>query len=633
MQDPDDSDPDERDPAGAENPGPGPVTERGTMKSGVRDVVAELRWAFAYLHATAPRLLLVFGGVFGLSTVFPAAIALSVRGLVNVVEAGVAGDPSYSRATVYGWLALGFVSTAGVILTGSLGRYLSRRNEVELGARIHVEVLDVAASMPCSRLESTEFQEDLHRAQSRPEAHMAEAIWQAVDLLTRGVQSVSLLVILGAIEPSLLVLLVPVAVPYLLFQWRLSYRSFSDMDAQVEKRRWLASYTGLLGSGEPAAELKLYGLGPLLLRRVRGLQEQLRALMLRILRVELVGDLLFSLASLAVIYVAITRTAFGAVEGSLTLGDLAIFGTTAAQLRTLVSRCIELMGLLRWESLHVRALRRFLVEGPERAERAPEVARPLELSGGVEFRDVTFTYPGSERSALSDVSFSVASGETIALVGENGAGKTTVARLIAHLYEPDRGAVLYDGVEGRELDAEVVRRQISAVFQHFARYDATVADNVAFGDWRRLVDDREATEEVVRRAGLEELVRSLPDGYDTVLGRALGRTEPSGGQWQQLAVARAMARDARILILDEPTAHLDVQAELQLFERFRALAAGRTTVLISHRFSTVRMADRILVLEEGQLVESGSHEELLQRGGPYAALYDLHWRAGQVGLA
>ena len=207
-----------------------------------------------------------------------------------------------------------------------------------------------------------------------------------------------------------------------------------------------------------------------------------------------------------------------------------------------------------------------------------------------------------------------------------------MVKLLARLYDPDEGCIRFDGVDLRELSLEHLHRQIAFVFQVFARYEATLAENVAYGDWQRLLEDRERLTEIAKRAGLEDLIESMPSGLDTMLGRSFGEFDPSGGQWQSIAVARAFARPASLLILDEPTSNLDARAEHRLFVRFRELARGRTTILVSHRFSTVAMADRIVVLEGGRMVEIGTHEQLLERGGSYASLYELHHRRlGRIG--
>jgi ATP-binding cassette subfamily B protein len=250
------------------------------------------------------------------------------------------------------------------------------------------------------------------------------------------------------------------------------------------------------------------------------------------------------------------------------------------------------------------------------------------LPGELDFECVSFTYPGSTGFSLRDVSLKIRAGETLALVGENGSGKTTLVKLLARFYDPSAGCVRIDGLDLRSIDPDVLRSRISFVFQTFGRYEATIADNIAYGDWRTLLEDREALERVAAKAGLEEILQSLPQGLDTVVGRKFGWRDLSHGQWQLIALARAFARPTSIIILDEPTSNLDPFAEYEIFSRFRALAEGRTAIVVSHRFSTVRVADRIAVMQRGTIVEVGSHDELMQKGAHYARLYNRATRLG-----
>jgi ATP-binding cassette subfamily B protein len=282
------------------------------------------------------------------------------------------------------------------------------------------------------------------------------------------------------------------------------------------------------------------------------------------------------------------------------------------------------------ETLYISNIREFLALQPPAPP--PVLASfPPTSRAAIEVRDLRFTYPGAARPALSGISLHIEAGETVALVGENGAGKTTLVKLLAGLYEPDQGCILFDGVDLRELPRDELQRRIAFVFQGFGCYEAPAADNIAYGDWQRLLSDRDSVRQVARLSGVDELIEALPRGYDTPLGKMFGETDLSAGQWQKIAVARAFARDAALLILDEPTSSMDARAEHALFNQFRSLAKGRTTIIVSHRFSTVRMANRIVVLDNGRLVESGTHAELLARDGNYATLYELHQRSRSPG--
>ena len=325
--------------------------------------------------------------------------------------------------------------------------------------------------------------------------------------------------------------------------------------------------------------------------------------------------------SLMFLFAAGTVTA-RTLDGAIELGALVTYIGCAIGFRGTNQGLVNTVTDFMQRVLFVRDLHEFLelrpliVDGPK--------TPPEPLTGRVELRGVSFSYPGTSRPVLQDLDLEIQAGETIALVGPNGAGKTTLAKLIARLYEADAGSVRIDGHDVRELPVRWLQDQIAYVGQAPVRFEATIEDNIAFGNWRQLLGRREEVSAVAQRAGLERLLASAPDGMQTLLGRRFGDHDLSGGQWQLLALARALARDAALVILDEPTSNLDARTEYETFQRFKELTRGRTTVLVSHRFSTVRMANRIFVLDEGRIVEDGTHEALLERGGVYASLYAAH---------
>jgi ATP-binding cassette subfamily B protein len=592
--------------------------------AGLREMLRHIRWTFGVCRMTSPLPYAALWLTALVGTAFPAGAALAVRGLVNAVNEGLANPTAFQPAAVYLWLLLGFAATVGTVVTGSASVYLRRRLEVDLHYRLNLDILKHSEAMDLARFEDPAFHDALRRAREGPEAYVSRGLASTLDLASKALQILSLMAILFVIEPILFLLLVPVGIPYLVFQWRLTRRQFAEIDARVEKQRRIGYYTGVLLDAEHAAEIRLLGLAPLLIDRCRWLMAEFRDLRARYQRFEFLGNLAFALLSVVAVYLAMTRAAFAIVDGRLTIGDLAIYGSAAAQLRSLFEGSIGLVVSLRWDLLHVGNLRAFLALAPRAPCRVGALTTPL--AGGVALRDVSFTYPAATRPTLANISFAIAPGEVVALVGDNGAGKSTIAKLIARLYDPCSGTVLFDGIDAREFDPGHLRRQVTCLNQEFGRYAASAADNVAFGDWERLVGDEAALEAVAHAAGVHDLISAMPQGYRTMLGREFGQYEPSGGQWQQLALARTVAHGARIVILDEPTANLDIETEYRLFQRYRALSEGRTMLLISHRFSTVRMADRILVLAAGQVVESGTHDELIHMNGRYAALYDLHRR-------
>ncbi|GLY64103.1 hypothetical protein Atai01_07220 [Amycolatopsis taiwanensis] len=321
--------------------------------------------------------------------------------------------------------------------------------------------------------------------------------------------------------------------------------------------------------------------------------------------------------------------ALEAVAGRLTIGDLALYTSAATAVQSSVTGLFTGFSGMYENNLYLDTLYQFLGTKPRITAPPEPRALPQPLRGHVEFQDVSFGYPGSDESALDGVSFEIRPGETVAVVGRNGAGKSTLIKLLCRLYDPTAGRILLDGVDIREFDPGELRARISAMFQDYVTYQGTAAENIGLGQLEHL-EDRARISDAADRAGAAERIAQLPKGYDSPLGRWFDQgVSLSGGEWQKIALARAFLRDAPILILDEPTSALDAQAEHDLFSRLRALAHGRTTLYISHRFSTVRQAQKILFLDQGKLAEQGTHEELMALGGHYADLFTLQATAYQ----
>lgn len=600
---------------------------RRTTESLAR-LVGTSRWAFGRLWAGHRGLVVRLTLLSLLRGILPAVMALVMRGLLNAIVAASQAQ-QVELGPLLPWLALGLLAAVVLSVSELVNTYTVGRLVDELDIEVPSEILDHAAKLDVPFFEDAGNQDLIQRAQRDISNHFAQFVVTVLNLVSSTILILSLVGILTVIEPLAIAILLPLGIPHLLFQWYSSRRYYSSEFKRATKRRWAEYFVSLVTSRESVAEVKLLRLAPLLSARFRALMSEFRDENRRRYLDRLTGRSLSTLISTIAVYVLFGHVVYKVLQAQLTVGDTAAFAAAALRLRDGLESVSTASGRLLELTLYIADLRSFLEVQPRiRSDVGIEVA---DFDGRIEFRGVTFRYPGSDACVLSDVSFDVRPGETVAIVGKNGAGKSTLVKLIARFYDPDEGAILVDGIDTREVSQDSLHRAIAFVFQTFIRFEATAGENIAYADWRHLVEDRSATACVAERAGVSGLIEAMPEGYETMLGRRFGRYDLSGGQWQQLAIARALARDAALVILDEPTSNLDAEAEFDIFTRFRELAHGRTTLLISHRFSTVSMADRILVIDEGRLAESGTHAELMARQGIYAKLYELQRR--QLGEA
>ncbi|MBM4429182.1 MAG: ABC transporter ATP-binding protein [Chloroflexi bacterium] len=589
----------------------------------IRELLGNGRWAAKLAWRTQPLLVVSLVAVTLAGGLVPAAAALVLRQLINsAVE--VAGQPGASMASLLPLLAFTLLLSIAEALSGTGTDFLTRCFEDDADLCVSSGILEHAARLDLALFEDIGFQNVIHLAQQNTSRHFASLLNSSLSVLTRLMQTISLAAVLATLEPLVILVALPVSLLHAVFQWQMAQRQYLEEYGRAIKRRWTRYFVTLLTDRRSVAETKLLNLAPLLNARFRTLMTEFRDQNRRIYTAAFLGNSLFTVLSVAIFFALLVSVYRRFVQGPLLVGDALVFGTVGLRLRSSLEGTATFLSKANEHMLYVSNLRRFLEMQP-RVE-PTQGLQPSPVRGEVKLDDLTFTYPGSSTPALSHVSLRILPGQTVALVGKNGAGKTTLVKLLARFYDPDGGTVSLDGLDLRQWSLEYLHRQIAFVFQDLSPYEATAAENIAYGDWQRLLLDRQQMQQIARLTGAEAVIEQMPQGYDTLLGRRFGQYDLSMGQWQQLAIARAFAREAPLLILDEPASNLDAMAEYELFERFRQLAQGRTTILISHRFSTVRMADQIFVLDKGCLVEAGSHEALLVHGGLYARLYEIQRR-------
>ena len=589
----------------------------------VRKLFSNAWWALKLIWSTNVPLSVTLTATTLARGIVPAGLALFGRGLIDAFVSN-RNSGAEGMSAVLPWVFLGFGLTILEALAPLAEKFCTRRLHDDIDLRITSDILSHSATLEAAFFENPANRDLVSRAQQNPAGHFMTFVLESHSLASSFLQTVSLLGILIMIEPLILLVIAPFALPYLFFNWRLSRERYQEEYNRAPQRRWTTYFVSLLTGRRSLIEVRLLDLAPFLLDRFRSLMLQFRDGDKKIFLRSFGGSSLFALVTTVAFYTILVRVIAKAFNGILTVGDVAIFGGGTSRLRFTVERTIQSLSSAMEQTLFISNLIEFFSKTPATVGGSSLI--PPSSRGEVEFKSVSFTYPGSTEPALKGVSLHIRPGEIVALVGENGAGKTTLAKLLAGLYYPNEGCIELEGLDLKTISSPHLHEHIAFVVQDFARYEATAADNIAYGDWRRMVGNQNRVEQIARLANVHSMIQSMPKAYNTMLGRLFGEHDLSHGQWQKLAIARALARNAAVLILDEPASSLSVQAEYELFCRFREVSKGRTTILISHRLSTARIADRIFIMEKGQIVECGTHRQLIASSGHYAKLYSLHRR-------
>ncbi|UCC15694.1 MAG: ABC transporter ATP-binding protein [Gammaproteobacteria bacterium] len=603
-----------------------------TQNTGTAETIRGFLGVFRYsrravelVWTTSRGLTIALGILTVLAGVLPAAMAWVGALIIDAVietaqQMQAAGEASLTR--VFTLVAIeGLIVAAlagaqrGISMCQSLLRAL-------LGQRVNVMILEKALTLELSQFEDSEFYDKLIRARREASSRPLSLVTRTFGLAQNGVSLVSYGFLLVQFSPWAVVVLMIAGLPSFFAEAKFSGDAFRLFRWRSPESRMQMYLETVLAREDHAKEVKLFGLGHLLLDRYgdifRKLYKEDRALTIR----RDTWGFGLGLIGTVTLYAAYAWIAATAVAGRITIGQMSMYLMLFRQGQAAVSAILSAIGGMYEDNLYLSTLYEYL-ETPV-ASRQGQTTRGPSPDDGIRFEGVTFTYPGAPRPALKDIDLHIRPGESLALVGENGSGKTTLIKLLTRLYSPDRGRILLDGLDLVDWDEHALRQRIGVIFQDFTRYQLMVGENIGAGDVRYL-EDATRWQDAADMGMATPIVEDLPAGFETQLGKWFkDGQELSGGQWQKVALSRAFMRtEADVLVLDEPTAAMDAAAEATVFEHFRKLTENRIAILISHRFSTVRMADQIVVVQDGHIIEHGSHEQLIGLNGHYAHLFHL----------
>ncbi|MEH2060653.1 MAG: ABC transporter ATP-binding protein [Nostoc sp.] len=556
----------------------------------------------------------------------PAAISYIGKLIVDaVVFASQVNSHSNGLVNIYPSLwYVGLEAIAVILLAGSQRGIVICQSLLRalMGQRVNVLILEKALTLDLRQFEDSEFYDKLTNARREASVRPLSLVNRTFGLVQNALSLFTYGILLVNFSGWAVVVLILAAMPVFISETKFAgegFRLFSWRAAETRQQHYLEN---LLAREDFVTEVKLYQLGEMLLGRYRNLFEQLygedRDLTLR----RGLWGYLLGLLSTGAFYLAYAWIVLETVLGKISLGDMTMYLTVFRQGQSTFSNALTSIGGMYEDNLYLSNLYDFLEEEVPKSWGKATIG--LNSEDGIRFENVSFTYPGSSKPALRNISLHLKPREKLAIVGENGSGKTTLIKLLTRLYTPDSGRILLDGLDLQEWDVDVLRRRIGVIFQNFVRYQFTVGENIGVGDVEHL-ENKTRWQTAAQKGMSKSFIDQLPESFQTQLGRWFKEgQELSGGQWQKIALSRAFMRSqADILVLDEPTSAIDAQAEFEIFNHFRTITQNQMVLLISHRFSTVRMADKIVVIENGEVIEQGTHEELLQLAGRYAKLFML----------
>jgi ATP-binding cassette, subfamily B, bacterial len=586
--------------------------------------LSPLRQGLVLVMQSGRRWLLAQIALMVLQSAIPLLALYLLKEIVDTVAAGLTAGGGAGRLGFLVMLA-GGVAILGAALR-SMSALVTEVQSLRLSDHVQEILYRKSVEVDLEFYESTEYHDALLRAQAEAPVRPQRVVAAMAQVGQAGLSLLAVTGLLLAFHWILTAALLAAAIPGLFVRTRFSGRLYRWTRGRTQIERVTRYFTTLLTSIDYAKEMRVFGLGDEFRARHRRLRQQLRRERLQLTTRQRMHELAAQTLTVTAVFAAMFFIAQRALAGEISVGDVVMYFGAFQRAQDFFGEILRGMANLYENNLFLADFVRFLALRPTVVDPAQPRPFPSPLVTGIEFDDVTFRYPGTDRDVLKNVTFTIAPGEHIALVGENGSGKTTLVKLLCRLYDPATGAVRMDGVDLREISVDDLRSHFAIVFQDYAKFYLTARENIWLGNVSVPVNS-DAIIEAARRTGADEVIRALPNGYDTLLGRQFENgVDLSIGQWQKLALARAFLRQSPIIILDEPSAALDPRAEAAVFDRFDELARDRTAIFISHRLSTVRRADRILVMVDGRIAEAGAHEELVERAGVYASLFETQAR-------
>ncbi|MFC2149933.1 ABC transporter ATP-binding protein [Calditrichota bacterium] len=553
----------------------------------------------------------------------PLLILYLTKLVVDTVTTGVSSETHQIAFNRVIWLVVlsGIVIICQSIIR-AIGDFTSEKQSQVLTDQVQQSIQAKSIELDLAHYENPEYYDTLHRAQ-REGSFRPQRIQRGIaGLIQNGISLIAVFGLLIAFQPLIAPVLIIAALPGIWLRLRFTDKYFDWQRRRTEDYRRTSYFHRLLTDLNYAKEIRLFNLGDLVSDWYVKLRCILRQEYLKLSVRRITGELVIQAGAAMAVFVCLIYIIRQTFDGAITLGDMVMYFMALQRGMGFLQQFLSTLANLYEDNLFLAHYQDLLAFKPTVHIPDKPVAVPHIFDKGLKIQNLTFSYPGTEKEVLHDVSMDIRPQETVAIVGKNGSGKTTLIKLICRFYQPDTGSIQIEGIDLMQIAPVDWRKKVRVIFQDFARYNLTARENIWFGD-REIDPNDERVNSVAELAGISDSIESLPNGYDTILGKMFDSgAELSIGEWQKIALARAFLHDGELLILDEPTSGMDAQAEAELFNNFKKIAKDKTSIIISHRFSTIRLADKIYVLEKGSLVETGTHNELLDLDGKYAEMFN-----------